>query len=139
MKQSEEVKAATPKSSNANEGKAIVSTARDQIAEQVDRRATELGEKVTSAADAVRGVGRQFRDQERTAVAKVTDGVADRVEGIGGYLSSRSPEQLVSDVKDLATREPLVFAGACFALGMFAARVIKAATHGPEPASRTSS
>lgn len=118
--------------SSANGGKAIVGTAGRQLAEQVDRRSSELGEKVASAAGAVRDVGKQLREQDRPGVAKLTEGVADRVEGIGGYLASRSPDQLVSDIKDLATREPLVFAGACFALGMFAARVVKAATHGPE-------
>jgi hypothetical protein len=121
--------------SSANGGKAIVGTAGRQLAEQVDRRSSELGEKVASAAGAVRDVGKQLREQDRPGVAKLTEGVADRVEGIGGYLASRSPDQLVSDIKDLATREPLVFAGVCFALGMFAARVVKAATHGPENSS----
>ena len=123
------------KPGTANGGKAIVGTAGRQLAEQVDRKSSELGEKVASAAGAVRDVGKQLREQDRPGVAKLTEGVADRVEGIGGYLASRSPDQLVSDIKNLATREPLVFAGACFALGMFAARVVKAATHGPESSS----
>ncbi|MGH2721670.1 MAG: hypothetical protein ACRDJO_08710 [Actinomycetota bacterium] len=124
-----------PRTGSANGGKAIVGTAGRQLAEQVDRRSSELGEKVASAAGAVRDVGRQFREQDRPGVAKLTEGVADRVEGIGGYLASRGPDELVADIKNLATREPLVFAGACFALGMFAARVVKAATHGSESSS----
>jgi hypothetical protein len=131
MEESEE--AVTTRTRNKMAGKSgngssIVATARREIAEQVGRKSTEIGEQVASAADAVRGVGKQLREQEKPGVAKLTDGVADRVEGIAGYLSSCSPEQLVADIRDLATREPIVFAGACFAMGLFAARVVKAAT-----------
>lgn len=114
--------------SKTSNGSSIATTARKEIAEQVGRKSTEIGEHVASAADAVRGVGKRFRERERPGVAKLTDGVADRADGIARYLSSCSPEQLVADIRDLATREPVVFAGACFAMGLFAARVVKAAT-----------
>jgi hypothetical protein len=131
MSESDEDVTTTTRNKMANkrsDGSSIVTTARDEIAEQVGKKSTEIGEQVASAAETVRSLGERFREQERPGVAKLTDGVADRVDGIAGYLSSCSPEQIGADIRELATREPIAFAGACFAMGLFAARVVKAAT-----------
>jgi hypothetical protein len=111
-----------------------VASARKQVTEQVDRKSTEIGKQVASAAEAVRGVGRQLREQDRTGVAKVTDQVASRVDGIASYLTEGSPDQLWQDIKNLATRQPLVFAGTCFTVGLLAGRIVKAATGGGDEA-----
>jgi len=118
----------------------VGAAARSQIAEQVEKKASQIGDRIVSAADAVRGVGEQLGEQERSAVARVANGVADRVAGLADYLSRSSPERLAADARSFATREPLAFAGACFVAGMFLARFVKAALGGAgEPAGAPSS
>src|SRR5688572_15913676 len=115
MNESEEAVTTTTRKETAGKsgnGSSIATTARNEIAEPVGQKSTAIGEQVASAADVVRGAGERFREQERLGAAKLTDGVADRVEGLASYLSSCTPEQLVADIRSLASREPMVFASA---------------------------
>jgi hypothetical protein len=54
------------------------------------------------------------------------DRAADQVERFSRFLSARSADGLVRDVEDFARRNPAVFMGGCFVLGLAAARFFKA-------------
>ncbi|HVE93202.1 MAG TPA: hypothetical protein VNE62_13025 [Actinomycetota bacterium] len=105
-----------------------VGQAKGVVQQQLETRSTQLGEQVMSSAQDIRSLGQSLREQGREAPAKVIDQAAERVEGLAGYLTGANADRLLSDLEDLARRQPAVVVGACFALGFAASRFVKASS-----------
>jgi hypothetical protein len=56
------------------------------------------------------------------------------VERLGGYLRQRDTGQIVTDLEGFARRQPMVFAGGAFALGMLAVRFLRSGSQTQQPA-----
>lgn len=104
------------------------SKAGDQARTQVDQRSTELGQRVTTTADDIRTVGQQLRDQGKEQPAKLADQAAGHVERVGNWLRDSDSDRLLSDVEDFGRRQPWAFALGGLALGIAAARFLKASS-----------
>lgn len=102
-----------------------VGRARGQVREQVDQRLTEAGERIGSTASDLRTVAGELRRIDKEAPAKVADGIAQRVDGVGRYLSSADGEKLLRDVEDFGRRQPWAILAGGLALGFVASRVLK--------------
>ena len=103
---------------------------REQLRNQISQRSTQAGEQVSSAADAMRRTSEQLRTEGKDSVAKVVDGVADRGEKLGSYLTRADGDQVLRDVEDLARRQPWLFVGASAVVGFLASRFMKASSSG---------
>jgi len=103
---------------------------REQLRNQISQRSTQAGEQVSSAADAMRRTSEQLRTEGKDGVAKVVDGVADRGEKLGSYLTRADGEQILRDVEELARRQPWLFVGGSAVLGFLASRFMKASSSG---------
>ena len=102
--------------------------ARSQLREQVDQRSTQAGDQVHSAAQDVRSVAEQLRNQGKDTPARVAEQVADRAESFGSYLRYADGERLLRDVEDVARRRPWLVAAGGLALGFAASRFLKASS-----------
>jgi uncharacterized protein YjbJ (UPF0337 family) len=102
-----------------------VDMARQQVASgmssQKDRAAASLG----SVAHALRQTGQQLRTQDQVGVTDYIDRAASQVERISGYLERNDLGQLVDDVEHFARRQPALFLGGAFMLGLLGARFLK--------------
>jgi len=103
---------------------------REQLRNQISQRSTQAGEQVSAVADAMRRTGEELRVNGKVSVAKVTDGVADRGERLGSYLTRADGDQILRDVEDLARRQPWLFVGASAVVGFLASRFVKASSSG---------
>ena len=103
---------------------------REQLRSQIGQRSTQAGEQVSSAADGMRRASEQLRTEGKEGVAKVVDGVADRGEKLGSYLTRADGDQVLRDVEDLARRQPWLFVGASAVVGFLASRFMKASSSG---------
>lgn len=101
-----------------------------RVREQVDTRSTQVGEQITSVADAMRRAGRSLRDEGNDTPAKVTDAVAQRADRLGSYLRESDGDGILRDVENLARRQPWLFAAGGLALGLVASRFLKASSGG---------
>jgi hypothetical protein len=101
---------------------------RGRISGQVDQRSTQAGDQVHSAAQDVRDVADQLRNQGKDTPARVAEQVADRAESFGAYLRDADGERLVRDVEDFARRQPWLVAAGGLALGFAASRFLKASS-----------
>jgi hypothetical protein len=101
-----------------------------RVREQVDTRSTQVGEQITSVADAMRRTGQSLRDEGNDAPAKITDAVAERANRLGGYLRESDADAILRDVENLARRQPWLFAAGGLALGLVASRFLKASSGG---------
>lgn len=100
----------------------------DTARSQVDQRSTDAGERVSSMAGDLRSVSEQLREQGNENGAKVAEQVAERAERAGTYLTDSDADRILGDVEDMARRQPwLVLAGGV-ALGIAAARFLKASS-----------
>jgi uncharacterized protein YjbJ (UPF0337 family) len=102
-----------------------VDTARHQVASQVSSQKDRAAEGLGSVAQALRQTGQQLREQDQIGVTQYIDRAADQVDRISGYLGRRDVGQLVDDVEDFARRQPALFLGGAFVLGLLGARFIK--------------
>jgi hypothetical protein len=104
--------------------------AREQLRAQISQRSTQAGEQVSSAAGAMRRTSEQLRSDGQGSIARIVDGVADRGEQLGTYLTRADGEQILRDVEDLARRQPWLFVGGSAVAGFLASRFMKASSSG---------
>lgn len=99
----------------------VVEQATNQAASQKDRAVSSLG----SVADALRQASQHLRDNEQAPVAQYADKAADRVEQFVQHLDGKEVQELLRDVERYARRQPALFLGGAFAVGLLAARFLK--------------
>jgi hypothetical protein len=102
--------------------------AQEMMREQVDRRSTEAGERVSGTAQDLRSVGEELRNQGKETPAKLADQGAERIERLGSYLTESDSDSLLSDIEDFGRRQPLAVLAGGLAIGMVAARFLKASS-----------
>ena len=100
----------------------------ERLREQVDQRSTQVGEQATSLADSIRRTGEQLRTEGKNGPARIADQAAERAERLGGYLSQSSADDILRDAENFARRQPWVVALGGAAIGLVAARLLKASS-----------
>ncbi|MDQ6637547.1 MAG: hypothetical protein M3Y62_07150 [Candidatus Dormibacteraeota bacterium] len=103
-------------------------TAKDQVSQQVDTHSTTVGEQVGSVSEAMRKAGDHLRSQGSDMPAQLAERAAEQVEKLGSYLRNTDGNSILSDVEDFARRQPLIVMAGGVALGVVAARMLKASS-----------
>jgi len=101
---------------------------RERMRQEVDTRSTQTGEQMTRTASAIRQTAQQLRGDQQEMPANVLDGVADRAERLGQYLTTTDGDRLLRDVERFARRQPWLVAGGGAVLGFVASRFMKASS-----------
>ena len=104
---------------------------RGKLGETLDRRTTEAGGQARQVAKALRQTSSQMTtqaDHTGQQVGQAVGWVADRVEGLGGYLEQASGDHLLRDAEDFARRRPWMVAGMGLVAGLAASRFLKASS-----------
>lgn len=124
----------------------IAGQAVDQVKEKagsvLDEQKTNLAYGITSVADSIRNVGENLggsgeNNQIAALAGKYGDTLAGQIEKFSGYIDDKEITELVSDVEKFARRNPLLFVGGAFALGLLAARFLKSSGGGRTAQSRS--
>jgi hypothetical protein len=119
-----------------------------QSAGHLAERATDLGfaradqgrQQVASGIDQVAGSIRRVStdlEGEQPAMANVAQTAAEQAERLAGYLRETDARQMLHTVEDVARRQPILFLGGAFLLGLAASRFLKAAGGGQTQAGRS--
>ena len=93
--------------------------------QQADRAREKAAEGLSNLTDTIRRVSIDMQDQP--AIANAAESVADQAERFGEYLRTTDTRQMLSTIEGVARRQPLLFLGGAFVLGLAASRLIKAA------------
>ena len=102
---------------------------RSKLSETLDQRTTQAGGQARQMAQALRRSGEQLREQgEGQQAAGVTEGAAERIERLGGYLQRSSGDELLRDAEEFARRRPWMVAGLGLMVGLAASRFLKASS-----------
>lgn len=97
--------------------------------QQADRAREQTAEGLDQLAGSVRRVSTDM-ESEQPAIASLASTAAEQAERVAGFLHETDARQLVHTVEDMARRQPLLFVGGAFLLGIAASRFIKAAGGG---------
>jgi hypothetical protein len=98
---------------------------------QADRGREKTAEGLHKLAGEMRTISTDMESQQ-PAIATVAEAAADQTERIATYLRDTDVRQIINNVEDVARRQPLLFVGGAFVLGLAAARFLKAAGGGRE-------
>jgi broad specificity phosphatase PhoE len=101
---------------------------RAKVSEQLNTRSTQTGEQMTKTADALRQTAQQLRGQQQAQPAQVLEGVAQRVERFGQYLTANDGDRFLRDVERIARKQPWLVVTGGAVLGLVAARFTKASS-----------
>lgn len=104
------------------------SKAQENVRQQIDDRTTQAGERVSGTAGDLRSVGEELRKQGKDAPAKMADRAAEQTEKVGSYLKERGPDEMLHDVEDFGRQRPWALLAGGVALGVVAARFLKASS-----------
>ena len=108
----------------------VVGQAKDKAVDALDERKTTVATGLTSVADSLRQVGQNLHtspehNQIADATAKYSDTLAKQIEKFSGYLENKDVREMLTDLERFARRNPAIFLGGAFALGLLAARFLK--------------
>jgi hypothetical protein len=101
---------------------------RDRVRTEVDRRSTEAGQQVSDTAQAMRRVGETLREEGKDGPAKAAQQAAGQAERAGRWLQESDADRILRDVEDFGRRKPWAVALGGLALGIAAARFMKASS-----------
>jgi hypothetical protein len=112
--------------------------AAEQWKETVVEQANQVRDKARSAkehtGDRIRGVATQLRNvsdslrEDDPLASELAERASRGIEGVAQYVSSASAQSLIRDTEQLARRQPALFFGGAFLLGLAAGRFLKASS-----------
>ncbi len=94
---------------------------RSQITAAKERAASNVG----TIAQSLVQTGQQARQQDPNVPVQPIERVGQQLQKTADYLRNTDVDQVVDQTEDFARRQPAVFLGAAFALGLIGARFIK--------------
>ena len=108
-------------------------TAKDKASSVVDEQKTNLAAGLGSIAGEIRRAGENLNssgDKNQFAGMGANYGgkIADKVDGLSKYLENADLGDMAGDLKEYARRNPAVFIGGAFLLGLAATRFVKSAS-----------
>lgn len=96
------------------------------VSQGKERTARALG----AVAESLRSAGNDLRGRDEGMIGQFIDGAADRASRIADHLNNSDPNALLDDLENYARREPAVFLGGAFVVGLIAARFLKSSRRG---------
>lgn len=100
----------------------VAGQAKELVGSQVARQAERSANDISDVARALRQTKQGLQDN---IAAPYIDTAADQLERLSRFLRTADAPQMVRSVETFARREPLIFLGGAFALGMLGARFLK--------------
>jgi hypothetical protein len=103
--------------------------ARQQMSSQISGQKDRATESLGSIAQALRQTSGNLRSSDQAQVAGFVDTAAEQIDRLSGYLQQHTVNDLLNEAERLARREPALFIGGAFVLGLLGARFLK--SHSP--------
>jgi hypothetical protein len=104
----------------------LASRAVDLGLQQADRGRTQAADGLEHVADSIRRITTDMQS-EQPAIANAASTAAEQAERVATYMREHDAREILGNVESFARRQPLLFLGGAFALGVAASRFIKAA------------
>lgn len=107
----------------------FIGRVRERAAAQLETQKERATDGLGSAARAVRQSTQQLREQHHETVATYVEQAADQIERLAQRLREKDVRGLVDDAQGLARRQPALFVGSAFVVGLVGSRFLKSSAH----------
>lgn len=111
-----------------DQAKRTVSQVGEQAKTTVDSRLGDVAVELGSVAEAVRQTSVELSDHDQPGIARYGNRIADQIESVSSYLNNRGVEEVLTDVEGLARRQPALFLGGAFTLGLLVGRFLRSSS-----------
>ena len=105
----------------------LASRAADLGIRQADRGREMAASGLQNVADSIRRVSLDM-EADQPQIATIADTAAEQADRVATYLRTTDARQVIGNVEDVARRQPFLFLGGAFLLGLAASRFLKAAS-----------
>lgn len=107
-----------------------VGQVKEKAAGVLDEQKSKLTGGLSSVADSIRQVGENLRGaDDENAIAQTTarygETLAEKIESFSGYVENATIKDLAREAEDFARKQPALFIGGAFLVGILAARFLK--------------
>lgn len=106
-------------------GSGMMGRVRESASAQLSTQKNKATEGLGSVAQAVRQSTQQLRDQQHETIAGYVEGAADQIERFSQRLREKDVGELLEEAQRFARRQPAVFIGSAFAIGLLGVRFFK--------------
>jgi len=103
----------------------VAGQAKEQVTSRLSSQKNQAAQSLGGVAHALRLTGQQLREQDQAGVTTYIDQVASQVEQFSNYIEQHDVGELVGGVERFARRQPALFLGGAFVLGLLGARFLK--------------
>mgnify|MGYP000626521113 CR=1 FL=1 len=121
-----------------SQAKGLASDVANQVAQSAERQFAgtkdRAAEAITQIVGALRQTGDELLAKEMPVVHDYLGRVATQVEGVSSYLQTKKLGDVVGDLESFARREPILFAGSVFVVGLLGGRFLKSSRPSRVPA-----
>ncbi len=111
----------------------VIDRVKERAAAQLSTQKDKATDGLGSVAQFVRQGTQQLRDQQHDTLAGYVEQAANQIDRFSQQLRTKDVSELVNDAQRLARRNPAVFIGSAFAIGIIGARFFKSSSQGDEP------
>jgi hypothetical protein len=116
----------------------VAGQARNSAEVQLSSGKDRVARGLDDVAEALRHSGEHLRGKDEAGISQYVDRAAEQVEVVSGYLQNRTVGQIVGDVEQFGRREPALFLGGAFVLGLLGGRFLKSSRPGRQRAALNS-
>jgi len=110
---------------SGNQSRGIMGRVRERAAEQLTSQKDRATDGLGTVAHAVRQTTERLRSEHHETVAGYVEQAAEQIERFSERLRQKDVGEILQDAQNLARRQPAVFVGSAFALGLIGARFMK--------------
>jgi hypothetical protein len=111
--------------SQTSSGNGIAEKLREQAKSRLGSQKDRALDGVGGVTEAIRQTTQSLRDRQHDTVARYVEQATEQVDRLTQRLKDKDVVELLDDAPQLARRQPAVFVGAAFALGLLGARFFK--------------
>ena len=98
---------------------------RQQARSAVREQKEYAAERLSSVSEALHDSADRLRQEEATTFASLIEQAADRIDGFSQYLREQDMKDMIDAAQNWARRNPVLFLGGCFVIGLGIARLVK--------------
>jgi ElaB/YqjD/DUF883 family membrane-anchored ribosome-binding protein len=110
---------------NQTGGTGLMDRVREGANTQLSTQKNRATDGIGSVAQAVRQTTQHLREQQHDTIARYVDQAADQLERVSERLRQKDVGELLQDAQQFARRQPAIFIGSAFAIGLLGARFLK--------------
>lgn len=105
----------------------VLGTIQQRVTSRVDEQKNRAAAGLGGIADVISNAGAELR-MENEALASYVDAASNQMRRFADHIRERGVADMIDDVNRFARRNPAVFIGGAFLLGIGVARFLKAST-----------